>query len=284
MKRKVKEAAVPELGLPLFEAFLEGLGIPDSCVLNKPLFKKMFQEHTDLDAKDKQALKSDVDKIRWLYTLKPSTINIAPFSDDVREYGEIAVLSVELSNVKQVERIGHLINRAIPYPVVIFFCHRNGLLQADTEEQGSSEQLAVCLADKRTNKADKDKWVIEELQVSPWISLSSIASANQAFLTSLKLTGLPHSNFWQLYQALLDRVLALQCAAISGRFRLLSSQTDNEAHKVNQRLQLQRYHQVVQNIKKLRAKIKQSEFSQQVILNTEIKLQEQQLKKIAEDL
>ena len=30
------------LGLPQFEAFLEDLNVPDSCVLNKPLFKKMF--------------------------------------------------------------------------------------------------------------------------------------------------------------------------------------------------------------------------------------------------
>ncbi len=99
------------LGLPQFEAFLEGLNVPSSCVLNKPLFKKMFQQHADLDAKDKKALKDDVDKIRWLYTLKPSTINIAPFCDDLRDYGELAFLYVELNNTKSAERTGQLINR-----------------------------------------------------------------------------------------------------------------------------------------------------------------------------
>lgn len=31
------------LGLPQFEAFLEGLNVPNSCVLNKPLFKRCFR-------------------------------------------------------------------------------------------------------------------------------------------------------------------------------------------------------------------------------------------------
>ena len=166
------------LGLPQFEAFLEGLNVPNSCVLNKPLFKKMFQEHADLDAKDKKALKDDVDKIRWLYTLKPSTINIAPFSDDLRDYGELAFLHVELSNTKSAERIGQLINRAIPYPLVIFFVHAEnkgteGTGDSDSnvrEKQHDKEQLAICLADKRINRADQAKWVIEELQLSPWLS------------------------------------------------------------------------------------------------------------------
>jgi hypothetical protein len=145
------------LGLPQFEAILEGLNVPNSCVLNKPLFKKMFQEHADLDAKDKKALKDDVDKIRWLYTLKPSTINIGPYSDDLRDYGELACLHVELNNTKSAERIGQMVNRAIPYPLVIFFVFSENKGTETTgeadikvcEKEHAHEQLAICLADKR---------------------------------------------------------------------------------------------------------------------------------------
>lgn len=80
------------LGLPQFEAFLDTLGVPDSCLLNKSLYKKMFQEHAALDARDKKALKDGVEKVRWLYILKPSTINIAPYRDELRDYGELAIL------------------------------------------------------------------------------------------------------------------------------------------------------------------------------------------------
>jgi hypothetical protein len=281
---------VPELGLGLrqFEAFLCSLKVPSSCVLNKPLYKKMFQEHADLDAKDKKALKDDVDKIRWLYTLKPSTINIAPYSDDLREYGEIAFLQVKLNNAKNAERIGHLINRAIPYPVVTFFCLSESSESNESSEAEIKEHLAICLADKRINKADKEKWVIEELQLSPWIYLSSksLASKNQtveAFLSSLTFTGLPHSDFWLFYQALMGRVQALQCADISKRFHLASDEVA-EKHLKEQRQQLEHYRQIEQEIKKLRAQISQAEFRQQVFLNTQIKRQELKLKQIAEHL
>lgn len=283
------------LGLPQFEAFLEGLNVPNSCVLNKPLFKKMFQEHTDLDAKDKKALKDDVGKIRWLYTLKPSTINIAPFSDDLRDYGELACLQVELRNTKSAERIGHLINRAIPYPLVIFFVHSESkIIEDGTEDTGepdlndhekqhANEQLAICLADKRTNKADQTKWVIEALQLSPWLSLSNTTEIVKVFFNSLNVTSLPHGNFWHFYQSFMARVQALQCAEVSGRFLLVDGLVDGEAAE-QQRQQLQHYRQIEQSIKKLRAQLKQAEFSQQVALNTQIKQQEQRLRQIAETL
>lgn len=283
----------PELGLPQFEAFLAGLNVPNNCVLNKPLFKKMFQEHTGLDAKDKKALKDDVDKIRWLYTLKPSTINIAPFSDDLRDYGELACLYVELSNTKSAERIGHLINRAIPYPLVILFMHAEKKGKEETgepnsyvrEQQYANEQLAICLADKRINKADQTKWVIEDFQLSPWLSLSNVTGITKVFFNSLNFTSLPHSNFWQFYQAIMARVQALQCAEISGRFSLVDGVVNGEAaERQLQRQQLQHYRQIEQDIKKLRAQIKQAEFSQQVALNTQIKQQEKRLKQIADTL
>lgn len=279
------------LGLPKFEAFLGDLNVPDSCVLNKPLFKKMFQEHADLDAKDKKALKDDVDKIRWLYTLKPSTINIAPFSDDLRDYGELAFLHVELRNTKSAERIGHLINRAIPYPLVIFFVRSESKIiengteandepdVKDQKKEDPNEQLAICLADKRINKADKEKWVIEQLMISPWLRLSDVTDSGQKFINSLNFTGLPHSNFWLFYQAIMARVQALQCAEISGRFHLASGEVTQQ-----QAGQLNRYRSIENDIKKLRAQIKHAEFSQQVVLNTQIKQQEQRLKQIAENL
>lgn len=279
------------LGLPQFEAFLEGLNVPNSCVLNKPLFKKMFQEHGDLDAKDKKALKDDVDKIRWLCTLKPSTINIAPYSNDLRDYGELAFLVVELSSAKNAERIGQLINRAIPYPTVIFFVLseskiiKNGTEAndepdvKDQKKEDPNEQLAVCLADKRINKADKEKWVSELLMISPWLKLSDVTDSGQEFINSLTFTGLPHSNFWLFYQAIMARVQAFQCAEISGRFHLASGEVTQQ-----QADQLNRYRSIENDIKKLRAQIKQAEFSQQVVLNTQIKQHEQRLKQIAETL
>ncbi len=118
--------------------------------------------------------RKDVDKIRWLYTLKPSTINIAPYNDSQREYPEIAVMQVELSRTERVMRIAHFINRSIPYPLVLLFT-------CDIEGQAS---LAIGLADKRINQADKEKWVIVDSIQTDWFDLSDQSKAVAEFLAS----------------------------------------------------------------------------------------------------
>lgn len=130
-----------------FDDFLEHLDIPSSCRLDKPIFKKLFLDNGALDATDKKCLKDDVSRVRWLYTLKPSTINIASYSDDIREYPEVALLHVDLSNPNRVVRIAHFINRSIPYPLVLLF----------TTETNEGISMSISLADKRINQADKEK-------------------------------------------------------------------------------------------------------------------------------
>ena len=68
----------------MIQDFLDSLGIPPKCFLNKTLFKKLFLESDMLDITDKKTLKDNIDKIRWLYTLKPSTINIEPLKNQTR--------------------------------------------------------------------------------------------------------------------------------------------------------------------------------------------------------
>ncbi len=193
-----------------FDSFLSGLAIPETCKLDKPIFKKMFLDNGALDATDKKCLKDDVENIRWLYTLKPSTINIAPHNDSQREYPEVAVVHVGLSRPERFRRIAQFINRSIPYPLVLLFT-------CDIEGQAS---LAISLAEKRTNQADKEKWVIEDSIQTGWINLSDQADFEGCFLASLAIKNIPFQNFWHFYQALCQRVTAINCANHSGNFSL----------------------------------------------------------------
>ena len=193
-----------------FDSFLSGLAVPETCKLGKPIFKKMFLDNGALDATDKKCLKDDVDKFRWLYTLKPSTINIAPYADNQREYPEIAIIHVELSRAERFKRIAHFINRSIPYPLVLLFtCYIEG-----------QSSLAIVLADKRINQADKEKWVIEDSIQTEWFDLLGQSKAETDFLASLAVSNLPFQNFWKFYQALNQRVIAINCASHSGNFSL----------------------------------------------------------------
>ncbi|MGO3344153.1 MAG: DUF4391 domain-containing protein [Marinomonas sp.] len=255
-----------------FDDFLEILAVPSSCELNKPIFKKMFSEASDgkkciLDAADKKALKDDVEKIRWLYTLKPNTINIAPYKDSEREYPEIAILHVELSSTissKNIyKRIAHFINRAIPYPLVILF----------TFEKDGAQNLSLVLTDKRINQADKEKWVIEESIHSYWINLASVSAAEISFFESLKINNLPFTNFFAFYQALIDRLVAIKCAEHSGDFSLGKTGQLNEKASSTARLdRLRELEKLESQRSKISNKLKKiKQMGKQVELNTQIK-------------
>jgi hypothetical protein len=241
-----------------FESFLQGFNIPNTCKLDKPIFKKMLLDTDVLGATDKKVLKEDVDKIRWLYTLKPNTINISPYKDEEREYPEIAILHIEVSEVKRQNRIVNFFNKAIPYPLVLFFTYKND----------DKEQLSISLAEKRINQADNDKWVLEQAMHTEWIRLSEENDQkNQvAFINNFKCDNLPFTNFWDFYQALMAKVIALQCAEHTGSFDLKTNDI-NESHE-NRRQKLLSLASLEEELKKIRTQLKKgAQMNEKMSLN-----------------
>lgn len=260
-----------------FETFLHSLDIPKACELNKPVFKKMFLDASDgkksvLDAADKTSLKEDVEKIRWLYTLKANTINIASYKDDELEYLEIAVLHVELSNPNRVKRIAHFIHRAIPYPLILLFTY-------NIEEQ---ESLIVSLAFKRTNQADKEKWVIDDSINTGWIDLSNASEAQSYFLSSLNLSGLPFNNFYIFYRAIAKRVIAVICSEYSNVFSLDGGADKGSGNRLDKLRELEK---LTAKKSELANKLKkEKQMGKQVDLNTQIKNINDKIAKIKSSL
>ena len=243
-----------------FDGFLVHLDIPSSCRLDKLVFKKLFLDVGVLDTTDKKCLKDDVMRVRWLYTLKPSTINIAAYGDDIREYSEVAVLHIELSNPARAARIAHFINRSIPYPFVLLF----------TAETNGGTSMSVSLADKRINQADKERWVLEDSVSSGWINFAYQSEPESDFLISLKVSSLPFTDFWRFYQALMARVIAMNCAAYSGDFKLNGSGTPEQGTgRLDKLRELERLDaRKVELANKLK---KEKQMGRQVELNTKVK-------------
>jgi len=239
-----------------FDSFRDSLNIPTLCELNKPLFKKTFQDSGMLDAADKKCLKDDVEKIKWLYTLKPSTINIAPYADKEREYPEVAILHVVLSNSSKVKRIASFINRSIPYPLILLFtCEIEGQMS-----------LAVSLADKRTNQVDKEKWVIGDQFITQWMSLLNQSTVKKKFLHSLAINKLSFTNFYVFYKSFIDRVIALNCAEHSGEFTLgVGDNIDRLAILKEMETLTSKKSEIASRLKK------EKQMGRQVELNTQIK-------------
>lgn len=245
----------------------EKLAIPEACHLEQRVFKKLFYENAQLGAADRKAFKEDVELVTWQYTLKPSTIPVLPYTDNHREYLEVAVLQVDLRTPRHMGRIAEVIHRAIPYPLMVVFSH------------GTS--CALSLAHKRFSLSERDAIVAEEFRTSGWIDLENPDAIEVAFLDSLAVPGLPHTHFLALYSGWVDRVIALDCARLSGVFRLESGAGGREERIAR----LAACRQLEDRISEYRAAIKKEvQFNRRVELNTKIKQLEAKLRQEAANL
>ena len=237
---------------------------PDACHLGKRVFKKLFHENARLGATDKKAFSEDIDDIIWQYTLKPSTVPIRPYEDDLRDYDEVAILQVNLKTLRRTGRIAEIVHRAIPYPLVVVFAYE--------------ESCAVSVAHKRFSQAEKGAIVAEVPMTTDWIDLSAPLPVQQAFLDSLATSTLPATHFFAFYSALVDRVIALDCARLTGQFRLESAAERRDAR----RRSLASCHELEVRITEQKTAIRaETQFNRQVDLNTKIKELEQRLSREA---
>lgn len=234
-------------------AFYPALNIPEACYLGKRVFKKLFYDHTTLNATDKKAFSNDIDTIEWIYTLKPSTINIPRYEDDDCEYLEIAIIEVKLKDTARYKRIGQIIQRAIPYPAMVIFKHNTS--------------IALNLALKRINRADQNKIMVETFHDTHWMNLEHPSDEETAFFKSLDCMNFSFNHFYGWYADLLQRVVALNCARISGNYTMDSNDSD-----IDRIEELREIYDLEQEQNKLRSQLKkETQFSQQVELNMQIK-------------
>jgi hypothetical protein len=237
------------------EDFYSNLAVPESCHLGKRLFKKHFYENGQLNATDKKAFKEDIESIEWKYTLKPSTINIQSFEDDTHEYLEVALIQVTLSSDKRHSRIAEVIQKAIPYPVVIVF------------SCGSS--IALNMGLKRINRADSNKMVVESYHDTGWISLESPEGWQSSFLDDCQIKSLSFQNFFQFYKDIAERITAYNCAVHTGAYSLAPSE---QREGVDRGEALKELERLERELTELRNKLKKEKnLGNQVQLNTKSK-------------
>ena len=186
---------------------IEALSLPDSALVNQRVPKKMLVENGAPTAADKRRINDGIEEIHWLAALKPNTIGVPEYSDDIREYLEIALLAVTLRPEAKAGRLAELIHRAIPYPLFLI------LVQGD--------EIILSLNHKRRAQNEADKFVLDGDSIDVIASGNAFLSSdvNKRFLDALSLSSQPRASLLQLYQGWIDTVVALQASRISGTFR-----------------------------------------------------------------
>jgi hypothetical protein len=247
------------------ESFYEQLGLPEACLLDRRIFKKMVLEHGRPTTADKRSVSQEVGSLTWKYSLKPGNVRVHPYTDEEREYLEVAIVEVRLNGRTRASRIAEVIHRAIPYPVML------------VAEAGDA--FSISVAHKRFSLAEKGHVVAEGLLRSPWIE-NPPSDVDVQFCEALALERLPRTDFYALYRGMVGAVLARSCAVFSGVFR-----SDPPKSEEDQRRSLEECHHIEREIAGLRAAIpKETQFAAKVELNTRIKELEGRLARTAATL
>ena len=135
----------------MIELLRENLNMPESCVVNKRIHKKIFYDNYKFTPQDKKNFKNDINSIYWLYSVKPDNSNIAEFVDEIYEYKEIALISVNVlncSSAKRMVRIEEIVHRSIPYGTVLFIYDNESLIVSCSEKRISSSTKEELVTDK----------------------------------------------------------------------------------------------------------------------------------------
>lgn len=248
------------------EEFIQRIGLPEQGKVDSKVFKRLFYEHGDLKSADKKLFSDDVDEIIIRYTLTPETIPIRDYQDDDRVYDEIAVMQVTLRRDKPAMRIAEVIQRSIPYPLIILFSHQ--------------QLIMLTLADKRLNKADSSKLVIESILHSPWMDLSSPPDFARDFLHGFTIRQCRFGNLYQFYQDWMQAVLNLNASQY-----VKKGINETSADYDTQRLAIHGIESANEKINELRRRLKSAnQLNEKMQLNVQIKAQQDKIEQLKQQL
>jgi hypothetical protein len=166
----------------------------------------MLAEHGGSTASDRRLLTEGIAEAYWLAALKPSTVAVPPWRDDVRDYLELAVLTVELraSHAKAVQRqrLSELIHRAVPYPVLLFVL--------------SQDLVELSLVHKRAAQNEAGRVVLDGEMIS--LVLGEEQPVPEGLLAALGMDRQPSQHMMAFYQGWIDTVISAHAARVTGHF------------------------------------------------------------------
>ena len=232
---------------------LAALSLPADAHVDRRVPKTLLIENGATTVTDKRHIRDGVEELRWLAVLKPTTVGVAAYRDAVREYLEIAVLTLTLRPNVHTERLTELAHRAVPYPVLLF--------------TGHGEAVDVSLAHKRWSQVEAGRTVLDGGVISaPLVSVGG-DELTDAFMRALALRSQPRATLQALYQGWIDAVQALNAARVTGEFTMPGS----AAAAARRAMAIDAHQSLDARIAKLHAEARQErQLSRRVALNLQL--------------
>lgn len=241
-------------GTAAVAAIVSALELPPHARVDARIPKKMLVEQGAPTAADKRAIQDGIDEMQWLAALKPNTIAIPAFTDQIHDYSEIAVIAVAFRSEARAARLTELIHRAIPYMVLLITIGVGG--------------AALSVAPKRAAQNEGDRQVVERVVVAGGINPDAPSNIECAFLDSLALEQQPSRDLSTVYGGWLARIEALVAARLSGSYEV----KDESGLIERRRTALEEHARLAREAAQLRAQVARAkQISQRVDLNQKIK-------------
>ena len=235
------------------DEILTALDLPINCRLDRRVPKKLLLENGAPTAADKRRINEGIEELFWIAALKPTTIGVPEYRDEVREYLEIAVLHLALRAGANVKRLVELVHRAVPYPLILI-----------AEQTG---QIGISAAHKRWAQNEAGKTVLDGEIATVACGAGQDAGFLPAFYDALALGRQPHASLYKLYQGWIDTLLAFKAARITGVFGLAA----DAGHAAARRDALRECARLDAEIARLRAAAaNEKQMPRQVELNMEV--------------
>lgn len=136
---------------------LELFNIPNKAQTDRRIYVKDILSRLELSTRDKQTFEKTIGAIFVKGILNESTLNIWSYADDTYYYKEIILFHVVLKDITKITFVNEQLQKVFQNPIVIIYEFNN--------------KYAISTALKRLNKLEKEKTVIEEIQLSNFFEL-----------------------------------------------------------------------------------------------------------------
>jgi hypothetical protein len=164
---------------------------PATCLFDLKMTKKVLKE-VQPDAKED--LLDSIEKMIWAGALKSQQVQIPVYVDEEYCYDEVVFVEVMLWEKAVVDRVARLLQRTIPYPLVLGFIFQ--------------KEFCFQIAEKTVHKQQKDKRVVnqDKFLFSEWMQEDNLSQQQKDYLANLSLDKVGGGNLKEYFDRLMSHI------------------------------------------------------------------------------
>ncbi len=164
---------------------------PVASVFSIKMTKKVLKE---IQSDANQGLLDSIEKMTWTGSLKPQHLKIPAFINEEYCYDEVEFIEVELREKAVADRVARLLQKTIPYPLVLGFIYK--------------EEFCFQLAEKTIHQQQKDKRKVNQdmFYFSEWMDGEKLSEQQKNYLNNLSLDKVGGTHLKEYFDKLMHHI------------------------------------------------------------------------------